>query len=540
VEGGEHRATASHALPVAVSTLGRLRDLPPESVLDIVKSLVKVPARLLRLADAAEGTKVAPACVDSNGNSAGIHAAHEAAQRLFDEATDLADRPNGGWLGALPPDKLHEIARACAFGRNPLCRMLSVNHSRRLMAATERALRAHVEQDGVRIAMPATSLVPLCRSTTIVLRHGALSETTAHSLFGLIARIATDGGASAQYPTADLCSLLHSYTRALEKLGGGPDPRALLDIDLPDALAPPRPASASTLRDRKRAADARDSGKLCRALVLALHGELATRAPSLTPAQLAGVMWSLGTNGLPAQPLLRALARALPAAVPSLSPGEKVSSLWGLCARGFFPRDAVTALVGGLNAHARALAAGEGGRAGRKVASAEATLSPSHRILLRAADLALRLEGPWALRPTPLLDKALLGPALVGAGDGGWSAGLPSGGSSALHMQISARLDEMGTAHVNEARIESLGCVVDVLVADSPVVLEILGMRHYAYGGVELTNSTALKLRLLRLEGWLVVELPYFEWNALGNSAQAQREYLASKIVGYVPLWMDV
>jgi hypothetical protein len=35
------------------------------------------------------------------------------------------------------------------------------------------------------------------------------------------------------------------------------------------------------------------------------------------------------------------------------------------------------------------------------------------------------------------------------------------------------------------------------------------------------------------------VELPYYEWNAL-PSAQARREYLADKIVGFVPVWMDL
>ena len=114
------------------------------------------------------------------------------------------------------------------------------------------------------------------------------------------------------------------------------------------------------------------------------------------------------------------------------------------------------------------------------------------------------------------------------------------GKSSRLHLEVSSTLSSMGTAHSNEVTIGPLGCVVDIQIHESPVLLEVLGPCHYAFGGSELYGSSALKLRLLRLEGWLVVEVPYWEWLPLGSSEVARKEYLAGKIVGYVPLWLDL
>jgi len=516
--------SAVSPVPLAASLLGQLRELPPGDVLAVLKSLVDAfsPSGQAHL-DAA-----APAKSEQSF-------AREASKRLFEEAVVLADHPEG-WVTALRFDELWYIPHICVLGRRTDTQVPSINHARRLMGATDRAVRAHVDSPTKLAALRQATSAPvsisnLCMWTMQAGKLGALSSTNAHRLWGTLAAAALGVGVGA-FRTRELCKMLHAYTRAQALLGGGPDPLSELAA-VPNHSAI-RTRSGQTLADHTDRTQwlverAKADGRRCRQLMLALYGELAERAPSLTGTELSRVAWSIGVSGLPAQPLLRALARALPAATPSLSAAEACTCLWALCCRGYYPRDVIAALVAPLNA-LDAVAVRELFIPGEISA---------RRAQLSAIDLALRHEGPWALRPTPELSPHLLGLGEgMAAGASKFSAGMVPGASSDLHLQVSALLSEMSTAHENEPTIASLGCVVDVLLTDSPVVLEILGPTHYAFGGTEITGSSALKLRLLRLEGWLVVELPYYEWNAL-LSVQARREYLAGKIAGNTDRALD-
>ncbi|KAG8460691.1 hypothetical protein KFE25_011466 [Diacronema lutheri] len=580
---GEAPASAAPRQPG--SALGRLSEMSPSALLAVLSSLSNAfeptPHSPLAVA-AARAPADARSTRDGDGDgdgveegdadgAAGAHRAHEhpsvcagrqaarsAAQALFAEATALAARPVGegahGWVEALPFGQLWVLARTVAHGRHPTSRVLTVNHARHLMAASQRAVQRAAAERRRRAprgaptddAVTPAAIVSLAHWAVRAASAGAFSQICAPRFFGALAELALDIGVGA-FTAQMLATLLHAYARALRVLGGGPDPLAALELSAAGGVgvatgATPtsaRPAPALVALHAAHAAGARAAGARCRRLALALHAALASdaRVATLSPAHLSKVAWALGVDGLPAQPLLRALAAALPAAAPRMSADGLTNCLWALCCRGYLPREATTALVDALNRKAAACSA-----EGNAAAGTAGVLEHGHRVQLNACDVALRLEGPWTLRPTPRLDGRLLAPdgCHLGASSG-FSGGHDSvGPSSALHLQISETLSSMGTAHVNEATIDSIGCVVDVLVSDSAVVLEVLGESHYAFGGTELRGKTALKLRLLRLEGWLVVEIPYFEWNALGQSARAQREYLASNIVGYVPLWLDL
>lgn len=534
--------------PSTKSTLGRLPTLPPQAVLGVIDALAN--AFMTQRARDAKAATEAEADLDPtvslpiqashakpSSGSVGREAARRAAQALFEKAAQLADQPAGplpaqGWVEALPFDQLWIVARACSRGRHPAARALSVNYGRRLMSATERSVQVALAEARLarKLSSGSEQSKPLLLLVLWSMRAGTagvVSQACAPRLFGALAELALLYGLSSMH-ASDLQRLLYAFSKARDFLGGGPEPLSQLEVPPTDGAAWPG-RSHDAGRREQHAAAAKAAGRQCRQLVLALHAELAGKAAALSPSQLAAVCWAVASNGLPAQPLLRALAAALPPATAHMTAAELSNCLWAFCCRGYLPRAAVHALVAALNRHSEQVAARGG---------ADSSLTAGHRTQLRACDLALRLEGPWSLRPTPLLEPALLGPSDT------WALGLSAGyapvTSSALHMQVSALLTEMGTAHVNEATIPSLGCVVDVLVSESAVILEVLGTPHYAYGGTELTHSTALKLRLLRLEGWLVIELPYYEWNALGSSAHARREYLANKIVGYAPCWIDL
>lgn len=278
--------------------------------------------------------------------------------------------------------------------------------------------------------------------------------------------------------------------------------------------------------------EAEVAGRDCRDFVLALQERLLPRVGELSPEQVATVLWALAAGGLVKCKLARRLVdRAASLRLSDMSPSFVVHLLWAVCAlQGPHLRKVVYPCVEVINE------------------CPPSAISLIARRLLDHVALYLRVAGPLHLRPPPTIKPELLGydPRVEGRSDHspGWSHpmwSLPAtaneGSSSHLHKAVSTLLHKLGIPHTNEQHIGALHCTVDIHITHSPILIEIYGPLHFAFGGSELRGGTQMKERLLRLEGWMVVPIPYFEWHAVEDSPRARSEYLLGKIGGYVPAW---
>jgi hypothetical protein len=78
----------------------------------------------------------------------------------------------------------------------------------------------------------------------------------------------------------------------------------------------------------------------------------------------------------------------------------------------------------------------------------------------------------------------------------------------------------------------SLDVLQDGVVSEGgfDVAVEVDGPSHF--WGRTPTCATALKRRQLRAAGWVLLPVPYWEWDALGSSKAAKEEYLRAAILG--------
>lgn len=519
-------------------------------------------------------------------------------QQLFAQAALLATQTD--WLRRLRGAELNSVVKAYSFALRPSSRVVTRKSSRMLYAALTRLLagRERAGRDLLRSLSPAeltemgdfftraaTSAGVVREDRTAlagVLAASVLERTKwadepvpppaarAQAAAAPAARSEPPGGGAAlpplkgrhprrrvRFTPMQQSRLLWAFTRVAvpAQLCGPPDaptleqtvraaPSRAVAAATAAAAATPAPARALVADDDDDddeahvAAAAADAAVTCRELVEFLHEQLASSVHALPPARLAATAWAAASNGVPAPALLQAIGGHMPQRVRELRPRQQVTLLWALCCKGYLPRELTTALVDALNADERdAPARG---------------LKASHLSQLHNCAACLALEGPWHFRPAPRLRaRALRSARARGAeaedaeADAHWSWGartrVPAArASSLLHRRVSACLRSLGVPHANEAVIGALQCSVDILVGDGSagVIVEVLGPSHFAMAGTELAGGTELKLRLLRLEGWRVITVPYYEWGQL-RSDGAEREYLVGKLNGYVPLWLS-
>lgn len=107
---------------------------------------------------------------------------------------------------------------------------------------------------------------------------------------------------------------------------------------------------------------------------------------------------------------------------------------------------------------------------------------------------------------------------------------------SARHRHVSASLLRLGHAHANEQLLPQLDYRVDIALSGRPVVLEVNGRASYN-AQREVMPSCAMKVRHMRLMGWAVIEIPFWEWP---HEPLSQDAYLAAKLEGLPPVSGDV
>ena len=114
---------------------------------------------------------------------------------------------------------------------------------------------------------------------------------------------------------------------------------------------------------------------------------------------------------------------------------------------------------------------------------------------------------------------------------------------SQLQRQVYRALRELEVEFTEEFIVSELGYSVDarlLLGTDRKVVLEVYGPSQCDFleacvirdlakpSGLRETGATFLKHRQLKRAGWTVVQVPYWEWNALTRAQQAP--YLRDKL----------
>ena len=104
---------------------------------------------------------------------------------------------------------------------------------------------------------------------------------------------------------------------------------------------------------------------------------------------------------------------------------------------------------------------------------------------------------------------------------------------SQTQNEVSRVLTALGWSHEEEHRTEE-GLSLDMARPSMKVAVEFDGPTHYLLGGasgrITPNGATSFKRRLLRILGWEVISIPYFEWNEVRSSKETREAYLRTKL----------
>lgn len=265
--------------------------------------------------------------------------------------------------------------------------------------------------------------------------------------------------------------------------------------------------------------------------------------------EIANLMWACATVGAPTTRLFAAVAAVAPVRIADFEPQDVANTAW-----------AFTVMQQMRPAIAAALVA-------RAVQSGAEAFGVEAACQLHQFNMALRLDAPFP----PDVPGTLL-PAGFRQGDPA-PRELPAemarlfhramvmqvpGISSQLHRYVSFALSHLGVAHVNELCVALAGYHCDIAILPDPaassastssvgtagwevveparppaspalaslrsIIIEVNGPWHYTLERVSKPASRT-KVRHLRRLGWNVVEVPWWEWEAL-DTAMAKEDYL--------------
>ena len=101
---------------------------------------------------------------------------------------------------------------------------------------------------------------------------------------------------------------------------------------------------------------------------------------------------------------------------------------------------------------------------------------------------------------------------------------------SRMQSEVATTLGAMGLSVREEVRsLQGYSLDAVVQMGGCEVAVEVDGPSHFV--GHKPTGSTLLKRRQLRSAGWALVEVPYWEWNALRKEGTGAKErYLERKL----------
>ena len=229
------------------------------------------------------------------------------------------------------------------------------------------------------------------------------------------------------------------------------------------------------------------------------------RIPDQAPQELASTAYSYASAGVDAPLSYEAVARAAARKIGSFGSVDLHIIAWSFCVAGALDARLFGAIAGVLPSYLD-------------------DLSMEGRAQLYQVYLYLSRELPDSLL-VPVLEEhsQQLKEAFVSQ----------DVEPSQTQNEVSCVLSSLGWNHEEEHRTEE-GLSLDMARPAMKVAVEFDGPTHYLLGGatgqIQCNGATAFKRRLLRLLGWEVIAIPYFEWNEVRSSKETREAYLRTKL----------
>ena len=223
-----------------------------------------------------------------------------------------------------------------------------------------------------------------------------------------------------------------------------------------------------------------------------------------SPQDLANMVWAFATAGHAAPALLDAFAMEAAPRLGDFNPQELANTAWTFAvadhlAPALFDSDAFV----------------------QRLRAVERSIGPEHLTQLHQWQLWREERGAaWPPLPPELSQRCRT------------AFSSKEGVPSRLQLAVVASLQAMGLAPREEVRTEqgySLDAVV--LYGGREVAIEVDGPSHFC--GRIPTGATALKRRQLRAVGWVLLPVPYWEWDGLSSNS-ARQEYLRAALRQHV------
>jgi hypothetical protein len=244
-------------------------------------------------------------------------------------------------------------------------------------------------------------------------------------------------------------------------------------------------------------------------LVRTMSAEAVSKSKDFKPQEIANLMWALSTSGVSSDAaLVRAMSAEAVSKSKDFNPQEIGNLIWAFAASGVSP-DAVLVQVmmdevsaGDLNSE---------GRTQLHLFFLFNSLSAQPSDVSSWAELAAECKEAFVAHSSSSTD------------------------TSKLQKDVARALRRLVSEEVLEEQVlEDSSFSVDARIAGTRVAIKVDGPYHYLRGeaveagqGRVLNSSTRFKHRTLTQLSWTVVQVPYFEWNAL-NGKQDQARYLAT------------
>jgi len=257
-----------------------------------------------------------------------------------------------------------------------------------------------------------------------------------------------------------------------------------------------------------------------------------------TPQGLANTVWAFATAGHAAPELLDAIAAAAVPQLREFTPQHLANTVWAFATAGHAAPELLDAIAAAAVSQLREFTPQHLANTAWAFVVADhlaPALFDSHDFVqLCAAQHGFTPEGLSQLHQWQLWreERGAAWPALPPElAHRCHAAFCQEGTPSLLQRDVAASLREIGLTPQEEVRTPQ-GYSLDAVVSEGgfEVAVEVDGPSHF--WGRTPTGATALKRRQLRAAGWVLLPVPYWEWNGLGSSEAAKQDYLRAALRG--------
>ena len=260
----------------------------------------------------------------------------------------------------------------------------------------------------------------------------------------------------------------------------------------------------------------------------ALEGAVVRLAPGMNERHVANTLWALATLLWPMESLTKSvLKKAVAGVALRMNVQAVASTLWGLAVLGWqADRDMAAAFKHRCSLMGKAatprqelMAAGP---------SSPTVLAEAEPMELCTKDLSQLLQAHLASHLLGLhlvtLPSSILLPAVQAYREQTRNATVSNG-----QREVADSLCRLGIAHELEYITADGLFSIDLAIVDRRIAVEFDGPSHFTVNSLEPLGRTHLRHRLISAIGWLVVSIPFFEWDRFRQSNE-QDAYVWSRV----------